>query len=139
MPKISKRLYQILSKEVVQLLKDYDVFRQVIAKEALLEIDIKDKIAEEELIWENKIKAAKEKIKGLTPVAIERNSDIVSLGSKVLLKGEGGSRVVIIDGAWHIDKHLIINYQSPLGKKLLGRKVGEIVDNQKIIEISPWY
>ena len=54
---------------------------------------------------------------------------IIALGSKVTLKVNGKDEVFSVVGEWEADPRAKkISHESPLGKALLGKKVGESVD-----------
>ena len=56
-------------------------------------------------------------------------SDNVSLGSKVTLKVNGKDEVYSVVGEWEADpKERKISHESPLGKALMGKAIGETVD-----------
>lgn len=53
----------------------------------------------------------------------------VKLGSKVTLNTKGKKQVFMVVGEWEADpKERKISHESPLGKALLGRKVGEKIE-----------
>jgi transcription elongation factor GreA len=59
-----------------------------------------------------------------------RNStQTVKLGSKVLLNTKGKKEIFTVVGEWEADpKERKISHESPLGKALIGKKVGEKVE-----------
>lgn len=60
-----------------------------------------------------------------------RNIGTVQLGSKVTLKMSGKKEVFTLVGEWEADPHeKKISHESPLGKALIGRAVGEKVEVQ---------
>ncbi|MBI2594296.1 GreA/GreB family elongation factor, partial [Candidatus Curtissbacteria bacterium] len=63
-------------------------------------------------------------------VLISNNhSSIIKLGSTVRVSADGGDDVFTVVGEWEADpKEKKISHESPLGKALLGKKVGEKVD-----------
>ena len=62
----------------------------------------------------------------------EKNSQhIVKLGSKVTLNTKGKKDIFMVVGEWEADPtEKKISHESPLGKALLGKKVGEKVEVQ---------
>ncbi|OGH58981.1 MAG: hypothetical protein A2725_03875 [Candidatus Magasanikbacteria bacterium RIFCSPHIGHO2_01_FULL_33_34] len=63
------------------------------------------------------------------------NSNIVQLGSEVTIKNSKGKSTYTILGASETDPSRgIISHQSPLGSALLGHRVGEVVEVDKIGE-----
>lgn len=64
-------------------------------------------------------------------VANEHSTKEVSVGAKVKVKINGSEHVFNIVGEWEADpKEKKISHESPLGKALIGRKVGETVEVQ---------
>lgn len=62
----------------------------------------------------------------------ERNSQhIVKLGSKVTLNTKGKKEIFMVVGEWEADPtEKKISHESPLGKALIGKKVGEKIEVQ---------
>lgn len=57
------------------------------------------------------------------------NASAISLGSKVTLHRNGKKEIFMVVGEWEADPlEKKISHQSPLGKALLGKKVGEKVE-----------
>ena len=57
------------------------------------------------------------------------STHIVKLGSKVTLNTKGKKEMFMLVGGWEADpKERKISHESPLGKALLGRKVGEKIE-----------
>lgn len=57
-----------------------------------------------------------------------RSKSTVTLGTKVTVAGNGHKKVFMLVGEWEADpKMQKISYSSPLGKALMGKKVGEKV------------
>ena len=58
-------------------------------------------------------------------------SAIINLGSQVTVKIDGKKEVFTLVGEWEADpKEKKISHESPLGKALLGKKVGEEIEVQ---------
>ena len=58
-----------------------------------------------------------------------KNGDGVSLGTKVTLKVDGSKLIYEIVGDWEADpENKKISHTSPLGKALVGKKIGEKVE-----------
>lgn len=58
----------------------------------------------------------------------KRSGDLVKLGSKVTLHAKGKKETFTVVGEWEADpKEKKISHESPLGKSLIGKKVGEKV------------
>ncbi|MCS7205790.1 MAG: transcription elongation factor GreA [Leptospiraceae bacterium] len=75
------------------------------------------------------IKKLEEELKKVRPIDPDKiRTDLVSIGTKVTLKDhEGNSLQYTILGPWDTDPELnIISYASPLGKSLIGKRVGDI-------------
>lgn len=76
-----------------------------------------------------RMKAELQKVVIIEPHSV--NSDIVSPGTKVTLRHEGKTELetYTILGPWNVDiEKNIISYLSPVGKGLLNRTVGEIIN-----------
>ncbi len=59
----------------------------------------------------------------------EVKTDNVALGSKVTLQVNGKDEVYSVVGEWEADpKERKISHESPLGKALLGKRIGETVE-----------
>lgn len=140
---ITKKLHSILSAEIDKLLKEYEEFREKLAKDPLQSNALDSAIKEEEKIWEIKIAAAKSKIKNLKVVTPGKQNNFVAFGSQVVVSDKNGKKnTIILDGAWYQfpDKTQAINCQTPLAKKLMGKKPGDIVDGKTIISTKcPWW
>ena len=74
-----------------------------------------------------------------------KNTGLVDIGSKVILHVNGKKEEFLLVGEWEADPmHKKISHESPLGKALLGKKVGELIEVQapagkikyKILEIG---
>lgn len=75
------------------------------------------------------IKKLEEELKKVKPIDETKiRTDLVSIGTKVTLKdSEGNIIVYTILGPWDTNPELnIISYASPLGKALIGKKVGDV-------------
>lgn len=58
----------------------------------------------------------------------DKRKRTVALGSKVTVQGNGQRKIYTLVGEWEADPKLKkISYNSPLGKALMGKKVGEKV------------
>ncbi len=88
--------------------------------------------AKEELSFiDGRIEELEELLKQV--VLIEENSKntnhIVKLGSKVILNVKGKKETFMVVGEWEADpKEKKISHESPLGKALIGKKVGEKIE-----------
>lgn len=85
--------------------------------------------AREELAF---LKTRIEELEGIIAQAAVIKSDkrkrTVALGSKVTVQGNGQRKIYTLVGEWEADPKLKkISYNSPLGKALMGKKVGEKV------------
>jgi transcription elongation factor GreA len=59
----------------------------------------------------------------------KNTNHIVKLGSKVTLNTKGRKEAFVVVGEWEADpKEKKISHESPLGKALIGKKVGEKVE-----------
>jgi transcription elongation factor GreA len=59
----------------------------------------------------------------------DSKGEIVALGSKVTLKVKGKDEVYSVVGEWEADpRERKISHESPLGKALMGKKIGETVE-----------
>jgi transcription elongation factor GreA len=57
-----------------------------------------------------------------------RDSELVFLGARVDVKGDEGPLTYTLLGPWDVDlRRNYISYESPIGKALLNRKVGDVV------------
>lgn len=85
--------------------------------------------AKEELeLLDGRIDELEEVIKSAS-VASANKTGGVDVGTKVTVKVNGGKVVFAIVGEWEADPvSKKISHESPLGKALVGKKVGEVVD-----------
>ncbi len=91
----------------------------------------------------NKIEKLKEKLKKATPIVLtQKEFDRVEIGTRVKLKKitDGQEKEWTILGPWDIDLEKgVISYLSPLGKSMIGKRVGERITAEEglweIIEI----
>jgi transcription elongation factor GreA len=59
----------------------------------------------------------------------DTKGEIIALGSKVTLKVKGQDAIYSVVGEWEADpKERKISHESPLGKALMGRKIGETIE-----------
>jgi transcription elongation factor GreA len=74
-----------------------------------------------------------------------KKTGLIDIGSKVILHVNGKKEEFLLVGEWEADPiHKKISHESPLGKALLGKKVGEIAEVEapvgkikyKILEIG---
>jgi transcription elongation GreA/GreB family factor len=68
-------------------------------------------------------------------------SDVVGIGSIVSLKdaNSGESQKYVILGAWDSDPdNNVLSYLTPLGQKLLSKKVGELVETDVEGNLQSW-
>lgn len=88
--------------------------------------------AKEELSFiDGRIEELEELLKQV--VLIEENSKninhVIKLGSKVILNVKGKKETFMVVGEWEADpKEKKISHESPLGKALIGKKVGEKIE-----------
>lgn len=77
------------------------------------------------------IKKTEEELKKAKPIDVSKiRTDLVTIGTLVVLKDQEGNTIHYkILGPWDADPEKnIISYASPLGKSLIGRKIGEKVE-----------
>ncbi len=87
-----------------------------------------DEAKREQAFIEGRISELEEIIKS-SKVADEKASEAVVVGSKVTLHIEGDEEIFHIVGAPEADpSEKKISHESPLGKELLGKKVGEKIE-----------
>lgn len=87
--------------------------------------------AREELAFiDGRIDELVELLKQVEIISEDSNSkNLVILGSKVTVKHNGNQTVYNVVGEWEADPtEKKISHESPLGKALLGKKVGEVVE-----------
>lgn len=86
--------------------------------------------AREELSFvKSRIDELEEIIARVLIVKSDKRKKAVAFGSKVTVKGNGQNNVFIVVGEQEADPTLKkISYNSPLGKALMGKKVGEKVE-----------
>lgn len=84
---------------------------------------------EEQSFIEGRIEELEEIFRNVKIIVDERSGGVISLGSKVKLHIDGDMEEFHIVGAPEADpKQRKISHESPLGKALLGKKVGDIVE-----------
>lgn len=86
--------------------------------------------AREELSFiDGKIEELEELIKQAVLIQETHSKGLVKLGSTVTVNVKGKKEVFMVVGEWEADPHeKKISHESPLGKALLGKKVGEKVE-----------
>jgi len=86
-------------------------------------------VAREELSFiDGRIDELEELLKQAVLINVNHSSTI-KLGSTVKVTTDGGKEVFTVVGEWEADpKESKISHESPLGKALLGKKVGEKVE-----------
>ncbi len=132
MRRITASLKRRLEVKVAETLAEYSEFRKNLAENASLGVSIKDGLVEEN-IWEQKIKSLKEPLKRSKTITPFMQNEKVDFGTRLtLLYPSGRSQDLIIDGANYTDDDLlIISYNSKIGSKLIGRKVGDTIEIDK--------
>lgn len=84
---------------------------------------------DEQSFIEGRISELEEILKDAKVIQKSDDSDVVSLGSKVRVKIDGDEEEFHIVGGPEADpKQQKISHESPLGKALIGRKIGETVE-----------
>jgi len=139
----SKKIY--LTKEGLEdLKKEFDELSKVKRPDVLSRVsqarsmgDLSENAeyvaARDELSFiDGRIDELEELLKQVTIIAEDtgKNSNhLVKLGSTVTLNIKGKKEVFMVVGEWEADPHeKKISHESPLGKALLGKKVGERVE-----------
>lgn len=86
--------------------------------------------AKEDLSFiDGRIDELEELLKQAVVISESHSNHIVKLGSKVTLHHRGKKEVYTVVGEWEADpKEKKISHSSPLGKSLMGKKVGEKVE-----------
>ena len=86
--------------------------------------------AREELSFiDGRIDELEELLKQAVLIAETHRNSTVKLGSTVLLSTKGKKEAFMVVGEWEADpKDKKISHESPLGKALIGKKVGEQVE-----------
>ncbi|MBU2632776.1 transcription elongation factor GreA [Patescibacteria group bacterium] len=86
--------------------------------------------AKEELAFtDGRIEELEELLKQVVIIENGNGSSIIALGSKVTVNVKGKKEDFMVVGEWEADpKEKKISHESPLGKALIGKKVGEIVE-----------
>lgn len=87
-------------------------------------------VAREELSFiDGRIDELEELLKQAVLISNNNHSNTIKLGSTVKVSADGGPEVFTVVGEWEADpKEKKISHESPLGKALLGKKVGEEVE-----------
>ena len=100
---------------------------------------------EEQAFNEGRILEIEETVRSATIIAKDENSQIVQVGSVIVVKNDGEQQEFTIVGSNEADPSSgLISNESPMGKAFLGKKVGDQVQIQapkgiigfEIIEIS---
>ena len=137
----TKKIY--LTKEgLEELKKEYEELSKVKRPEVLNRVsqarnmgDLSENaeytVAREELSFiDGRIDELEELLKQVVIIS-NNHSSTIKLGSTVKVNTDGGREVFTVVGEWEADpKESKISHESPLGKALLGKKVGEKVDVQ---------
>ena len=86
--------------------------------------------ARDELAFiDGRIEELEELISKVVIIDGKKKSQIIDIGCKVTIHGNGKMHTYTIVGEWEADpKEQKISHQSPLGKALVGKKVGETVE-----------
>jgi transcription elongation factor GreA len=135
----SKKIY--LTKEgLEELKKEYEELSKVKRPEVLDRVsaarnmgDLSENaeytVAREELSFiDGRIDELEELLKQVVIIS-NNHSSTIKLGSTVNVKTEDGKEVFTVVGEWEADpKDRKISHESPLGKALIGKKVGEEVE-----------
>lgn len=142
--KITLSLELFLKKELQSVMDAYEKFRLETAKTYQEEKEIKEAL-KAEVFWENKIAQIKGLMKGQQVVRPKKQREKVSLGSELELVFNGGRKErIFLDGAGYRNHQAtIVSVHSPLGHRLLGRKINDTVSyNGTEVEIKkisyPW-
>jgi len=127
---ITKKTEAFLNAELNKMMKDFNAYREKVAREGEKSRDMNAAL-EEERIWENRICGLKDSYKGARTFVPERQNEIIALGSRVELLYQNGQetiKTVTIDGVgYQNDKVTIINAGTYIGKNLLNKRVGDTI------------
>jgi len=136
---MSKKIY-LTQEGLAELKKEYDELSKVRRPEVVERVsqardqgDLSENAeyhaAREELSFiDGRIDELEELLKNVVIIE-DAKGETVALGSKVTLKVNGKDEVYSVVGEWEADpKERKISHESPLGKALIGKKVGEAVE-----------
>lgn len=87
-------------------------------------------VAREELSFiDGRIDELEELLKQAVLISNNNHSNTIKLGSTVKVNTDSGKEIFTVVGEWEADpKEKKISHESPLGKALIGKKVGENVE-----------
>ena len=139
----SKKIY-ITKTGLVDLQKEHDELAKVKRPEVVSRVtdarnqgDLSENAeyvaAREELAFiDGRIDELEEMLKQVSLIEEKTNSSsTVDLGSEVTLKIDGNNEIYRVVGEWEADPaEKKISHESPLGKALIGKRVGETVEVQ---------
>ncbi len=142
MPMNAKKIF-LTQKGLDELKKEYDellhhkrpeVVQRVAAAREMgdLSENAEYSAAREELAFiDGRIEELEELLKQVNVISDQTASNQVKLGSVVTVKHNGNKTVYSVVGEWEADPaEKKISHESPLGKALMGKAVGETVDVQ---------
>jgi len=143
--KMTKKMKDVLEERLAAEKNECTIFCQELAeaKDKGQEIDQYQAVLEQQ--FDAKIGAAQMAVNDAIIIYPEKQKKVVAIGSQVIICDASGHETkLIIDGANHkIGSTQIIDYISPVGNQLLGKKVGHKVmagkNEMMIKEIDyPW-
>jgi len=138
---ISKKTFDLVRARVDELTKDLSDY---LTKQAG-DRDGKDKdsevqgIVSEETIRTNRLCSIKKQLKGKTVITPIYQKEVVALGSKIVWINGGKEELIVVDGVGYQDKEKkikIINISTAVGKKLIGRKPGDVIEGLNGMELT---
>ncbi|BFD24725.1 MAG: GreA/GreB family elongation factor [Candidatus Parcubacteria bacterium] len=135
--KVSKEYYLALEKRVKEFEKSIQMLQRLSREDKNLGVDTSFESGEEKIL-QRQLRKAKADLHSVQAVANPKDSGVVQVGSTVTLQVNGEIHDLRLEGVASCAG--VITTDAPLGKKLLGKSKGAIINIQKnrykILEVT---
>ncbi|MGI5826920.1 MAG: GreA/GreB family elongation factor [Patescibacteria group bacterium] len=126
--KVSKDYYQALEKRVKDFEERIQLLQRLALKDKNLGVDTSFEIGEEKIL-QRQLRRAKADLRSVQAVANPKDNGVVQVGSTVTVQVNGSAYNLRLEGVAFCAG--VITTDAPLGKKLLGKSKGAVINIEK--------
>jgi transcription elongation GreA/GreB family factor len=126
--KVSRNYYLVLERRVKEFEEKLQLIQRMAREDSFLGVDTSLEMGEEKLL-QRALKKAKADLRSVKAVANPEDNGVIQTGSTVTVKVGGTVRSLRLEGIAFCPG--VITTEGPLGKKLLGKTKGAVIDIQK--------
>jgi hypothetical protein len=135
--KVSKNYYLALQARVTSFEQKIRLIQKMAREDSFLGVDTSLEIQEEKIL-QRALKKAKADLRSAKVVAGPKDNGLVQIGSTVTVRINGAAHSFRLEGIACFPG--VVNVEAPLGKKLLGKAKGTVINIQKnnyeILEVA---